>query len=35
MQLALFGIILVAMAGIGTRIAFAVRARDRENVSVD
>ena len=29
MQLALFGIILVAMAGIGTRVAFAVRARDR------
>ena len=29
MQIALFGIILVAMAGIGTRIAFAVRARDR------
>ncbi|MBM3800260.1 MAG: hypothetical protein FJW18_09325 [Actinobacteria bacterium] len=30
MQLALFGIILVAMAGIGTRVAFAVRARDRQ-----
>jgi hypothetical protein len=30
MQIALFGIILVAMAGIGTRIGFAVRARDRQ-----
>ena len=30
MQIALFGVLMLGMAVIGTRIAFAVRARDRQ-----
>ncbi len=35
MQIALFGVLMLGMAAIGTRIAFAIRARDRQPAPTD